>query len=35
VRVPDPGGLVRVKLSSVDGWLVGILDPRAIRPPVL
>lgn len=32
VRVPDPGGLVRVKLSSVDGWMVGILDPRA-RPP--
>jgi hypothetical protein len=33
VRVPEPGGLVRVKLSSIDGWLVGILDPR-IRPPV-
>jgi len=32
VRVPDPGGLVRVKLSSVDGWLAGILDPRAFRP---
>ncbi len=32
VRVPDPGGLVRVKLSSVDGWLVGILDPRLSRP---
>jgi hypothetical protein len=32
VRVPEPGGLVRVKLSSVDGWLVGILDPRARRP---
>jgi len=32
VRVPDPGGLVRVKLSSIDGWLVGILDPRARRP---
>jgi hypothetical protein len=31
VRVPDPGGLVRVKLSSVDGWLIGILDPRARR----
>jgi hypothetical protein len=29
VRVPEPGGLVRVKLASVDGWLVGILDPRA------
>ncbi len=28
VRVPDPGGLVRLKLSSIDGWLVGILDPR-------
>lgn len=33
VRVPDPGGLVRVKLSSIDGWSVGILDPRARRPP--
>lgn len=33
VRVPDPGGLVRVKLASIDGWMVGILDPRA-RPPV-
>jgi hypothetical protein len=33
VRVPEPGGLVRLKLASVDGWLVGILDPRA-RPPV-
>lgn len=33
VRVPDPGGLVRVKLSSVDAWLVGILDPRGRRPP--
>jgi hypothetical protein len=32
VRVPDPGGLVRVKLSSIDGWLVGILDPRISRP---
>jgi hypothetical protein len=32
VRVPEPGGLVRIKLSSVDGWLVGILDPRAHRP---
>lgn len=33
VRVPEPGGLVRLKLASIDGWLVGILDPRA-RPPV-
>ncbi len=33
VRVPEPGGLVRIKLSSIDGWLIGILDPRA-RPPV-
>lgn len=30
VRVPDAGGLVRVRLSSIDGWLVGILDPRAL-----
>jgi hypothetical protein len=28
VRVPDPGGLVRIKLSSIDGWMIGILDPR-------
>ncbi|MDQ1426669.1 MAG: hypothetical protein QOK39_145 [Acidimicrobiaceae bacterium] len=33
VRVPEPGGLVRIKLSSVDGWLVGIIDPRTHRPP--
>jgi hypothetical protein len=33
VRVPDPGGLVRLKLSSIDGWLIGVLDPRAHRPP--
>ena len=33
VRVPEPGGLVRVRLASVDGWLVGILDPR-VRPTV-
>lgn len=33
VRVPDPGGLVRIKLSSIDGWLIGILDPRAHRQP--
>lgn len=33
VRVPDPGGLVRIKLSSIDGWLVGVLDPRSRRPP--
>ena len=32
VRVPESGGLVRLKLASVDGWLVGILDPRP-RPP--
>ena len=32
VRVPEPGGLVRLKLSSIDGWLVGILDPRMSRP---
>ncbi len=32
VRVPDPGGLIRIKLSSIDGWLVGILDPRLRRP---
>jgi hypothetical protein len=32
IRVPDPGGLVRIKLSSIDGWLIGILDPRGHRP---
>jgi hypothetical protein len=31
VRVPEPGGLVRLRLASIDGWLVGILDPRT-RP---
>jgi hypothetical protein len=33
VRVPEPGGLVRLKLSSIDGWMVGILDLRVRRPP--
>jgi hypothetical protein len=35
VRVPEPGGLIRIKLSSIDGWLVGILDPRLRRPAPL
>ena len=33
VRVPEPGGLVRLKLASIDGWLLGILDPRLHRAP--
>jgi hypothetical protein len=33
VRVPEPGGLVRLKLASIDGWLIGILDPRLHRAP--
>ncbi|MDP9074454.1 MAG: hypothetical protein M3N98_09840 [Actinomycetota bacterium] len=33
VRVPETGGLVRLRLSSIQGWLIGILDPRLHRPP--
>jgi len=33
VRVPETGGLVRVRLSSIQGWLIGVLDPRAHRAP--
>jgi len=33
VRVPETGGLIRVRLTSVDGWMVGVLDPRMPRPP--
>ncbi len=32
VRVPEHGGLIRVRLSSIEGWMVGVLDPRLPRP---
>ena len=31
--VPDTGGLIRLRFSAVDGWLMGNLAPQGYKPP--